>query len=174
MIAEIEMPEGINASVESKNLKVTGPKGELIRLFNNPRASVNVDGSKVVVTTKANSRPDKCILGTYRSHVNNMVRGVTEGYVYKLGIVQTHFPIRVKVEGDKVLIENFLGERKQRIARIMPGTKVTVKGDRVIVEGIDKEMTGQTAANIEIASKVQYKDRRVFGDGVFMIKERGV
>ena len=173
MLAEILVPEGISVSVTNKTLNVSGPKGELTRLFNNPRASVTVVGDKIAVNTKASSRPDKRILGTYRSHVNNMLRGVSKGYRYELTVVQTHFPIRVKVEGDRVIIENFLGEKKPRIARIMPGAKVTVKGEIVTVEATDKEIAGQTAANIEIASKVQYKDRRVFGDGVFITKKAG-
>lgn len=165
---EIIMPEGTSANLAKKTLTIKGEKGELTRLFNNPRAALTVDGEKVIIKTTGDSRPDKCILGTFRAHVNNMVKGVTKGYTYTLEIVQTHFPIRVKVEGDKVLIDNFLGEKKTRVAKIVPGAKVIVKGSQVIIEAVDKEVAGQTAANIEIASKVQYKDRRVFRDGVFI------
>lgn len=170
---EIELPEQVNASVDGKSIKISGPKGELSRLFNNPRVAVSVNGKKVHFDTKGDAKPDKRILGTYRAHINNMVHGVQHGYTYELVVSQTHFPIRVKVEGDKVVIENFLGEKKLRIAQILPGAKVTIKGETIVVEATDKEVAGQTAANIEIASKVQYKDRRIFGDGVFISKKGG-
>jgi len=87
----------------------------------------------------------------------------------------SHFPISVKVDNKegKVIISNFLGEKAPRVARILEGVNVSVKGNDVIVEGIDIEKVGQTAANIESACKVQGLDRRVFLDGIY-IYEKGV
>jgi len=76
-------------------------------------------------------------------------------------IVYAHFPMSIKVEGDKVIIENFLGEKAPRIAKIVgKDTKVYVKGDDVIVEGIDVEAVGQTAANIHLATHLTGKMRK--------------
>ena len=100
-----------------------------------------------------------------------MINGVTSGYTYKMKIVYSHFPITVKVEGNKVIIENFIGERSKRYAKIMPGANVEIKGDDVIITGIDKESGSQTAANIQQATKIKDKDPRVFMDGIYVYQK---
>ncbi|HDM44934.1 MAG TPA: 50S ribosomal protein L6, partial [Candidatus Bathyarchaeota archaeon] len=100
--------------------------------------------------------------------INNMIKGVTEGFVYKMKIVFSHFPISVRVDGDQVLIENFTGEKSPRRAKIIGDTKVTVKGDDIIIEGIDINAVSQTAANIQQATKIKNKDPRVFLDGIYV------
>jgi len=77
----------------------------------------------------------------------------------------------VKVAGDKVVIENFLGERHPRTARIVGDTKVQVKGDEVEVTGINKEHVGQTMANIEQATRIKGRDPRVFQDGIYLVSK---
>lgn len=99
-----------------------------------------------------------------------MFTGVQKGYRYYLKIIFTHFPITVKVVGDEVQITNLIGEKNVRKARIMPGVKVTVKGEDILVEGIDLEKVSQTAANIELASKIRGFDRRIFSDGIYIYK----
>jgi len=101
-----------------------------------------------------------------------MITGVTKGFTYKLKIVFSHFPISVKVQGDKILIENFTGEKTPRIAKIVGTAKVTVKGDDVIVQGINIEDVGQTAANIEQATKIKKKDPRIFLDGIYIYERK--
>ena len=70
------------------------------------------------------------------------------------------------------MISNFLGERKPRSAKIMGDSKVEIKGDTVVVSGIDKELVGQTMANIEQATKVRGFDIRVFQDGIYLVDKR--
>ena len=111
------------------------------------------------------------MIGTICAHINNMMKGVSKGFTYKLKIVYAHFPISVKVEGDKILIENFLGERAPRVAKIVGNTKVFVKGDDVIVQGINIEEVGQTAANIEQATRIKNKDPRKFLDGIYIYEK---
>jgi large subunit ribosomal protein L6 len=73
-----------------------------------------------------------------------------------------------------VLIHNLLGERSPRVAKIVGETKVTVHGDEISVEGINKEAVGQTALNLERSTSIKYRDRRVFQDGIYpAIKSRG-
>lgn len=100
-----------------------------------------------------------------------MIIGVTKGYRYYLKIIFTHFPMSVKVVGSEVQITNLIGEKNIRRAQILPGVKVTIKGEDIIVEGIDLEKVAQTAANIERVSKISGFDRRVFGDGVYIYKK---
>jgi large subunit ribosomal protein L6 len=86
-------------------------------------------------------------------------------------IVFAHFPMTVKVTGDKVNIDNFLGERHPRVAKIVGSAKVNVKGDEVTVTGINKEDVGQTMANLEQATKIKGRDPRVFQDGIYLINK---
>jgi large subunit ribosomal protein L6 len=170
---EVRIPEGVEVSIDGMKVKVKGPKGELERDFSHARGILmrldeDEEGKKVVVEAYFANRRLKALVGTVASHIENMITGVTKGFRYKLKIVYSHFPVTVKVEGDKVVIENFLGEKAPRIARIMPGVKVKVQKDDVIVEGIDIEAVGQTAANIEQATKVKGFDRRVFVDGIYI------
>jgi large subunit ribosomal protein L6 len=79
----------------------------------------------------------------------------------------------VKIEGDKFKIKNFLGEKIERTAMICPNTKVSIKGNIVEVSSVDIEKAGQTAANIEIATKIRNRDRRVFQDGIFITEKPG-
>jgi large subunit ribosomal protein L6 len=117
----------------------------------------------------ASHRKERALMGTFKAHINNMIKGVTEGFEYKMKTVYSHFPIKTNVEGDFFIIHNFLGERSPRKAKILDQVKVEVNGDNVTVTGIDKEKVGQTVANIERATKVTRRDIRVFQDGVYLI-----
>ena len=166
---EVEIPDGVSVEVDGLKVKVKGPKGELTRDFSHAKGVfIRVEDGKVIVESYlANSRR-RALVGTLAAHIKNMILGVTKGFRYKLKIIYSHFPISVRVEGDKVIISNFLGEKAPRVAKIMPGVSVKVKGQDVIVEGIDIEAVGQTAANIEAATKVRDLDRRKFMDGIYI------
>ena len=175
---EVRIPEGVDISIDGMRVRVKGPKGELERDFSHARGVIirlgeDEEGKKVIVEAYFANRRVKALVGTIAAHIDNMITGVTKGFRYKLKIVYSHFPVTVKVQGDRVVIENFLGEKAPRIAKIMPGVNVKVQKDDVIVEGIDIEAVGQTAANIEQATKVKGFDRRVFVDGIY-IYEKGV
>ena len=163
---EVEIPENVNVKISGMKIKVKGPKGELEKDFSHVRhVIIRRENNRVIVETYFANRKNKACVGTIASHIKNMITGVTKGYRYKLKIVYSHFPISVKVQGKKIIIENFLGERAPRITKIY--------GDDVIVEGINIEHVGQTAANIESVARVKKYDPRVFMDGIY-IYERGV
>ena len=168
----VEVPEGVQVEVNGKVLKVKGPLGELVRDFSHAPVDIRLDGNKVVVEAYWPKKRERAMIGTVAAHIRNMITGVTKGFTYKLKIVFTHFPIQVSVEGDKVVIRNFLGERAPRIAKIMPGVKVEVEKEDVLVKGIDIEAVGQTAANIEMATKIKGKDIRVFLDGIYIYEKQ--
>jgi large subunit ribosomal protein L6 len=92
-----------------------------------------------------------------------------------LKIVYAHFPITVKTKDDKILIQNFQGERSARIARIRGMTKVVTKGDEIILTGPVLTDVSQTAAEIELKTRVKNKDHRVFLDGLYIFsKSKGI
>ena len=104
--------------------------------------------------------------------MNNMVKGVTEGFTYTLKALYSHFPMTLAVKGNELVVNNYFGERVPRSAKILNGVEVKVQNKtEVIVSGIDKEAVGQTAANIERSTTVKKRDRRVFQDGIYLIEK---
>jgi len=167
-VRSVEIPEGAEVKVEGRTLTVKGEKGTLTRDFSYAPISILIEGNVVKVQTSWPRKKEASLVGTVSSHIKNMITGVTKGFTYKLKIVFSHFPISVKVREKTVAIENFTGERSPRVAKIMGEAKVLVKGEDVIVQGINIEDVSQTAANIESATKVKIKDPRVFLDGIYV------
>ena len=169
-IHKIPVPAGVTVTVDAKSNKtvVKGPKGTLTRPFRNHEVAVKVEGNAIVITKDLPRKKEKAIAGTYAAHVQNMIHGVTSGWVYQMKAVFNHFPIKMTIHGDEFHVENFLGERSPRVAKIIPGVKITVKGADVTLEGVDLAAVSQTAANIEGCTKIRNKDIRVFQDGVYI------
>ncbi|NIP67512.1 50S ribosomal protein L6 [Candidatus Bathyarchaeota archaeon] len=168
VVKELEIPEGVEVDLEGRRVTVKGEKGTLVRDFSHAPISIQLEGDKVKIQASWPRKREAALVGTVKSHIQNMVTGVTKGFTYKLKIVFSHFPISVKAREDTVAIENFTGERSGRIARIMGNAQVRVKGEDVIVQGIDLQDVSQTAANIQRATKVKEKDQRVFLDGIYV------
>ncbi len=168
----VDIPDNVDVVVEGHKVTVRGPKGEVTRDFSfADKVRIEVEDRRVVVMTFFARRRDVAQVYAISAHIKNMILGVTKGFRYWLRIVYSHFPISVKVEGDKVLIENFIGERSPRVARIIGNAKVKVQKNDIIVEGINLEEVSQTAANIEQATKIRGLDRRVFADGIYIYKK---
>jgi large subunit ribosomal protein L6 len=165
---EIEIPEGVEVIIENNEVSVKGPNGEDSRKFTYPNVSIKEEDDVVVLETAFPKKKDKAMIGTTRAHINNMITGVTDGFTYHMKIVFAHFPMTVKVQNDTVIIDNFLGERHPRSAKIVGSAKVAVKGDEVTITGINKEHVGQTMANLEQATKIKGRDPRVFQDGIYL------
>ncbi len=125
--------------------------------------------NKVVIKYSSERRKVKAMVGTLRAHIRNMIKGVTEGYNYKMRIIYSHFPMNVKIEDDKILIHNFIGEKVPRIAKITGDTKIEINGQDVSLTGIDKEAIGKTMSSIEQTCRINKFDRRVFQDGIYLI-----
>jgi large subunit ribosomal protein L6 len=172
--ATVELPSGVTATLTGRMLSVKGKLGEAKKNFDKINVNIAVQGNKVELSPFSKKKRDNVIINTVTSILNNMVTGVTKGYTYKVKVVYAHFPITVKTKGNQVLVENFMGERSPRISSIVGDCKVTIEGDDVIVKGVSLEDVGQTAANIELATKIKRKDQRVFLDGLYIYhKEEG-
>jgi large subunit ribosomal protein L6 len=171
---EIEVPEKVQVNLEPGGIvKIKGPNGEVSKELAHPRIKIEKKGKFVVVSCEMGRKKEKALVGTYGAHIRNMLVGVTKGFEYKMKIVYAHFPIKASVKGDTFVIENFLGEKSPRKTRILGATKVNVKGDLVDLTGADVEAVGQTAANIERATKIKGFDPRVFQDGIYIIQKPG-
>jgi len=170
---QIKIPDGVTISYENNILRVKGEKGELTRIFSHPKIKVKINGNNIEFNGKDVRRKELALLGTYVAHTKNMIKGVKEGFEYKMKTVFSHFPIKTSVEGNEFIIQNFLGERSARRAKILDGVKIEIKGDEITIQGINKERVGQTVANIERATTVKRRDTRVFQDGVYRISKGG-
>lgn len=169
---QVEIPEGVAVTVDGNTVTVKGPKGEVTRQLSYPEIEIRKEDSCLIVNSRLDRKRHRAMVGTLAAHIGNMVAGVTRGYEYKMKVVYSHFPIQLKAASDQLIINNFLGERKSRSAKILPGTKVDIGKDEVVVSGIDKECVGQTMANIEQATRVRGFDIRIFQDGIYLVDKR--
>ncbi|MFC6717018.1 50S ribosomal protein L6 [Natrialbaceae archaeon GCM10025810] len=171
MRVELEIPENVTVEVDHLDVTVDGPEGSVTRRLWYPNVSVDVDGDTVVIESDAENAKTNATVGTFESHIENAFYGVTEVWEYEMEVFYSHFPMQVRVEGDDVVIENFLGERAPRRTTIHGETQVSVDGESITLTGPDKEDVGQTAADIEQLTKVKGKDTRVFQDGVYITRK---
>lgn len=168
---EIKIPDGVQVTIEGKTVHVKGQKGAVSKVLFHPKIIMSAQNNVMQISCSQSPRKkEKALIGTYKAHIRNMINGVTHGYECKMKTVFSHFPIKTSVEGNHLLIQNFLGERFPRKAEILKDVKVDVKGETITVSSLDKDKVGQTAANIERATKVKNRDIRVFQDGIYIIK----
>ena len=168
---EIEIPEGINAHIKDDEMIMKKDSFELKRILNS-RINVKIEENKIVVES-GTSKNEKKIFGTIKAHIRNMIKGLTEGFKYKLQISTVHFPITVEHDkgNNQLIVKNFLGERKDRVIKLIEGVDIKTDKEFIEIESIDIEKAGQCAANIEKGTKVRKKDRRIFQDGIFIIEK---
>lgn len=168
-ISTLEIPEGISVSLEERTMLVKGKLGTIKKDFTKLPAFLTIENNIVKIEPYGTRRKDFAISKTAQSIINNMIKGVQNGYKYRMKIVFAHFPITVKIKDGKVHVENFFGERKARISNIVgDSTKVAIEGDDIVITGPHLEHVSQTAANIELSTRVKNKDQRVFLDGVYV------
>jgi large subunit ribosomal protein L6 len=168
---EFKIPENVKIEIDNNRVKVSGEKGKDEKAFPQREIKIEVKDNKIVVSSESERKKVKALVGSIISHINNMVTGVTKGFIYKLKIVYTHFPVTVKVEKDKVLIQNFLGERSPRTVKIVGNVEIKVEGQDIIVSGVNKEEVGQMASRLEQATRIIGYDRRKFLDGCYIISK---
>ena len=167
----VDIPDGVTVHMKKHMLEVSGPLGKTFKSFRKIPVKLQVKDGVVELNAVGTRKRDYSIMNTARSTVRNLIEGVVHGYTIKMKVVFAHFPITVKAQGTDVIIENFQGERSARVAKIIGKTKVTPKGEDVIITGHVKTEVTQTAANIELKTRVKGKDHRVFLDGIYTFEQ---
>lgn len=170
---QIEIPKGVQVTVEGFNITVKGPKGEVKRIVKNPTIVIIKNQDNIVFTAEKTSKKEKKEVNTYAAHFKNMINGATVGHYYELKICSGHFPMNVSYAGGEIIIKNFIGEKNPRKLKIQQGVTVKVEGDKITVEHSDIEIAGQTAANIEQLTRRPGFDPRIFQDGIYIVKKDG-
>ncbi|MHA2357599.1 MAG: 50S ribosomal protein L6 [Candidatus Heimdallarchaeaceae archaeon] len=173
IVKEILIPEEVKISIKGKTVTAEGTKGTLTKSFEKEDIELKKTKKKIDVTAYYINKRKKASTLAVVGHIENMIKGVSEGYVYKSKIIFSHFPITVEPDNNKriVTIKNLYGGRKPIVVPIFgPDTNVKVDRDDVIIEGIDKEAVGQTTANMQEACRLRgkrKKDPETFMDGVW-------
>jgi len=171
---EIEVPEGITTSIEGDVLVMKKEDKELKRRLN-PLVGLKIEDHKITIKARKSTRRDKKMFGTIKAHIKNMVKGLEEGFTYRLEIANVHFPMTVSHDKDsnELVVKNFLGEKTDRRIKLVEGVDIKTDKNEIEVSSFDIEKAGQTATNIEKGTRVRNKDRRIFQDGIFITEKPG-
>ncbi|MEM3122060.1 MAG: 50S ribosomal protein L6 [Candidatus Pacearchaeota archaeon] len=173
IIEKIKIPDEIEFNVENNEVSFRYEKIENKRKFNYYGIKIKKDERDIIIESKKATKKELKIIKTIIAHINNMVKGLKEPFIYKMEIAFLHFPISIDYNQleKKIVIKNFLGEKKPRSVNIPDRVDVKIDKNFVIISSHDKETAGQAAANIEKATHVKNRDRRKFQDGIFIIKK---
>lgn len=176
IFADIDIPDMVTVRMEGNLIVVGGKLGTLQKDLTKLPISVDIKDKKVMIKPPGTRKRDLAITNTAKSIILSMIKGVEQGFTYKLKVIYAHFPISVKTKGKEIHVENYFGERAPRVSRVVGDTtKVNIVGEDVIVQGPSLEDVSQTAANIEFSTKLKGKDQRVFLDGLYIYsREEGM
>src|SRR5437667_836671 len=166
----IAIPPKVKVEVKGQNVLVEGPKGKLN--WELPRrTSAKIDNGKIIVNRQGDDAQARALHGLSRALLNNMVRGVSEGFVKKLEIQGVGF--KAAVQGKNVNLS--LGYSHPVNYPIPDQIKVTVEENtKVTIEGPSKEMDGQVAAEIRSFYPPEpYKGKGVRYVGVKVVRKEG-
>lgn len=172
--APITLPAGVTLSVDKGTVSVKGPKGELKQEIH-PDILVKIEGETVTVERPTEQKRHKAMHGLYRSLVNNMIIGVSEGYKKELELVGVGY----KAVNQGNVLELNLGYSHNIFFAVPEDLKVateTAKGQnpKVLIEGVDKQLVGQVAAKIKSLRKVEpYKGKGIRFVGEIVRRKAG-
>lgn len=166
----ITMPAGVELTNNNNVITVKGPKGELTREFNK-NIEIKVEGTEITVVRPNDSKEMKTIHGTTRANLNNMVVGVSEGFKKNLEMKGVGY--RAQLQGTKLVLS--VGKSHQDEVEAPEGITFTVANPTSIsVEGINKEVVGQTAAYIRsLRSPEPYKGKGIRYVGEYVRLKEG-
>ncbi len=161
----VPIPKGVTVDVQKNNVRVKGPKGELLRAFD-PDMGIKLESNQVIVTRPTDQRQHRALHGLTRALINNMVLGVSQGFVRRLEIEGVGY--RAEVQGKNLVLN--VGYSHPVVIEPPDGISFHVeRGSREIsVSGVDKELVGEMAARIRrVRPPEPYK-----GKGIKYLGER--
>ena len=164
------MPKTVKASIANGVITVEGPKGKLTQAIS-PAIDVAIEADKIVVTRQNEDKPTKAAHGLMRQLIKNMVIGVSEGFQKNLVIIGVGY----KADLQKNILVMTLGYANDIEYVVPEGIKVALDGPtKISVSGIDKQLVGQTAAEIRSLRKPEpYKGKGVRYDNEVVRSKSG-
>jgi len=173
---ELDIPKDVEVELtEDHHITVKGPNGTITKDFSHARGiTMTLEDNKIIISTNFPKSGTLALASTILNILKNLITGVQTNYKYFCKVCYSHFPCNVEVKPEKkeLHVVNFLGERAPRVTKYLDNVEVKVDGDDVILIGPDKEMLGQTAANLKRCCRIRKKDPRVFQDGVYLYKKQ--
>jgi len=168
--APITVSQDVTVTIDGQNLTVKGSKGELKHTMPRGITAKLEEGVLVIARTK-DTKEARALHGLTRALVANMVTGVKDGYAKKLELVGTGY--RAKLAGNKLVLS--LGFSHEVNFDIPEGIKLSLEGNNLLtVEGIDKNLVGQTAADIRSHRKPEpYKGKGIKYEGEVIRRKAG-
>jgi large subunit ribosomal protein L6 len=170
---EINILEGVEVSVEGNIIRVKKADKELTREFPVNQLKIEISTSVVKLSNFTENAKSKALVGTFRAHIRNMIKGVGQPFEYKLKICSAHFPMSVKQSSNEIQVQNFLGEKKPKKIKTIPNVNVKIEGQDITVTSSDIELAGIMASKLEQSTRLRKKDRRIFQDGIFIVSKAG-
>ncbi len=165
----VTIPSGVTITVDSGDVVVKGPKGELTQ-FITPAVDVMLEDGSVIVTPKDESKVARSQHGLMRALINNMVEGVTKGYEKRLEVKGVGY--RVATSNNE--LDMSLGFSHPVKYKAPEGVQITNDKMIIVVSGIDKQKVGQVAAEIRAIKKPEpYKGKGIMYVGEQIIRKAG-
>jgi large subunit ribosomal protein L6 len=168
--APIRIPPGVEVTIEDSHVTVKGPKGELARDFH-PDIRIEREGETILVSRPSDSSMHRSLHGTTRSLLANMIEGVANGFNKILEVSGVGY--RAQLQGEKLLLQ--MGYSHPVEIEPPPHISFAVEGtNRIIVQGVDKELVGQVAATIRAVRKPDpYKGKGIRYSGEQIRRKAG-
>jgi large subunit ribosomal protein L6 len=167
----IELPNNIQAEIKDKKVTLKGNGKTVSKQFKATQIKLISEGNKIKIQSLKSNKKIYAVMNAFKKHINNLITGINQDFIYKMEVVFSHFPMTVTVKGNTVEINNLAGAKNPRKAKIIGETKVEIKGKDITVKGNNLEHAGQTAGNIEKATKIKGRDVRVFQDGIYITEK---
>jgi large subunit ribosomal protein L6 len=167
----IDIPDGVKVDLTDSEINVTGPKGSLKRELHDC-IDVKIEGSRIIVSRSSDHRSHRSLHGLTRALINNMVVGVSEGFTKTLELVGVGY----RSENKGTLLELHLGFSHPIVLRPPEGVecKSIPKENKIVVSGIDKQLVGQTAAEIRrFRPPEPYKGKGIKYEGEYIRRKAG-
>ena len=170
---EIEIPENVEVTLNEDVLTAKGPLGEASKKILLKKLNFQIKDNKILLSHEKATKREKKIMNTLESHIKNLVNGVVKKFEYKLKICFGHFPFTVKIENNVAIIKNFLGEKVDRKVKMPKDIEIEMDKEIITIKSSNKEIAGQAAANLEAATKIKGRDKRIFQDGIYITNKCG-
>ncbi len=166
----IEVPPGVNVTIQGATVSVKGPKGALSREIH-PLAAIKQEGNTLLVTRKDDTKASRAIHGLTRALVNNMVVGVSQGFKKELLVIGVGYKVEEK-GGNLILHLGYSHPIEFPLPKGITAKVERQKEIKITLEGFDKELLGLTAARIRALRPPEpYKGKGVlYGDEVIQRK----
>ncbi len=167
----IPIPKGVEVKIEGNRVSVKGPRGQLVQEFD-PNISASLKDDEIVVSRSTDQRHHRALHGLTRALLNNMVLGVTKGFRKELEIVGTGY--RAEMAGQNMILHLGFSHPVEVVPPPNVAFTVGERARKITVEGIDKAVVGQVAADLRgLRPPEPYKGKGVRYVGEYVRRKAG-